>query len=512
MRLSRIAPSIAVLLAGCPNEQPPVAPVPSASAPVATVIPSGSASAPLPASNPTHALSVAIDGLERRIDIHPIKGGVIVLSSGFAATIQGDVITPQPLWIRNSPEPFARGPWRVGGSLGGALFLAMVEDESVVRWATRAYRLRGDTWSPITPKPLPFGPVPTSIDVWPDGRVIVLGIDVKKQRASFDVLDGDKTAELPDLALLPMGSVVTASGSFIAFGTTWESPGHELVIEPRAAGQTKGPRYALPLSQGEHAKSITGAASSKRTLLGVTTVKDGKVSARLVTFDKDTWVSKSTPIDREMFGVSLAEDDTLCVWGKTSKNMDDEGEVWCGPNEDSLVRWAPPQTRMLPRHVWARGANDIWVSAELPPSGGRATPNVLYHSRPHAAPIHADMASDKPRDQSAFRPPIPAGPRCVTPFVLIFPLTKAVPGDYDFPSTRAALKGHDEFSGVTLVEASERDKRYFGAVAPSYDVAEALRKLVAAKVAGAKPEVVCREPATWRTITIDWMTGDVIKK
>ena len=91
-------------------------------------------------------------------------------------------------------------------------------------------------------------------------------------------------------------------------------------------------------------------------------------------------------------------------------------------------------------------------------------------------------------------------------------LGRGAPADYDYPATRAALKGHQELaSDVSFVEFSREGRRYFGARVPDFEVGKKLAKLVKTKVAGSTPELVCHDPAVQRTLSIDLATGELTK-
>ena len=99
------------------------------------------------------------------------------------------------------------------------------------------------------------------------------------------------------------------------------------------------------------------------------------------------------------------------------------------------------------------------------------------------------------------------GPSCGSPFVLLFTLAKTAPAGYDFPSTRDALKGHVELSGARFLEFTRGGKRFFGASVPTGDLGKKLVAIVAGKVKGSTPQLVCDAPTATRTLDIDLATG-----
>lgn len=99
---------------------------------------------------------------------------------------------------------------------------------------------------------------------------------------------------------------------------------------------------------------------------------------------------------------------------------------------------------------------------------------------------------------------------CTTPFVLLYTLGRNAPASYDYPATRAALKGHREFAEkVSFVEFTREGRRYFGARVPDFDLGKQLATLVKAKVPGATPQLVCHDPPDLRPLDIDLATGEL---
>lgn len=117
---------------------------------------------------------------------------------------------------------------------------------------------------------------------------------------------------------------------------------------------------------------------------------------------------------------------------------------------------------------------------------------TLYRSRPTKHTIVMG-------DTSPERPFVPATAECKTLFVVMYRATDNVGPDYDFPLTRKALQGHTEFEGIQLVVTPHN---YFGAIVPTFEMGQALLKLVQEKVKGSKPQLSCAEPAVARDIPV----------
>jgi len=155
--------------------------------------------------------------------------------------------------------------------------------------------------------------------------------------------------------------------------------------------------------------------------------------------------------------------------------------------------------------VWPRAPGDDWVLAGTPGSARV----VLLHTRPATKPIHLpdpEQIAEEVRTRSM---PAPLTRDCETPFVLLYTLSKSAPASYDFPSTRAALKGHLEFKSAELVEVTRIDKRYLGAKVPSVPLAIKLAEFIKQKVQGSTPQTACYNPRVTRTIDLDYATGEL---
>jgi hypothetical protein len=96
--------------------------------------------------------------------------------------------------------------------------------------------------------------------------------------------------------------------------------------------------------------------------------------------------------------------------------------------------------------------------------------------------------------------------------VVLYKLSRVAPKDYDFPLTRAALKGHPEYADVRFAETEDAGSRYFVAFVPDFAKGRSLTKLIVDKVQGAKPQLLCGEPPQVnREIGIDLATGAIKK-
>jgi hypothetical protein len=107
--------------------------------------------------------------------------------------------------------------------------------------------------------------------------------------------------------------------------------------------------------------------------------------------------------------------------------------------------------------------------------------------------------------------PATASEACATPFALLVRVSKSAPATYDYPQTRAALKGHKELEGAEFVDIELEGRRYFGAKPKSLAQGRAAVEVVGKKVQGTRPELVCLAPKVTRTLPIDLTTGAVAR-
>jgi len=117
-----------------------------------------------------------------------------------------------------------------------------------------------------------------------------------------------------------------------------------------------------------------------------------------------------------------------------------------------------------------------------------------------------------PADAPAWGRVSAASSACKELFVVLYRLSRVAPADYDFPLTRAAVKGHTELADVRFAETEDGGQRYLVGFVPTLDRGKRLMDLVRSKVAGASPQMLCGAPArTLRALSIDLRTGELAK-
>jgi hypothetical protein len=146
------------------------------------------------------------------------------------------------------------------------------------------------------------------------------------------------------------------------------------------------------------------------------------------------------------------------------------------------------------------GEDDIWLFDGA----------SLWRNKAPAGPPQAfAWPTDAAQVATSFRSPRAATRACESIYVLFFGFAKTTPDDYDFPRTRAALKGHTELAAAHLVVTREGGRKYFGAFVPTLELGKKLAATVRNGVKDAKPELLCAKPELIREIKMSFSTGEV---
>ena len=353
--------------------------------------------------------------------------------------------------------------------------------------------------------------------------------------AKFILLSGDKNVPVPVLAkrknvesfcrteLMVQAFDTLPAGDVIAAGQRCdEESAGSLGVGRWAPGAKLGIIETLPgsamLAEPTHQTSfnVVGVAVRSATDISVAAQKsdwrDGQPSVGstyLARFDGTRWHEVPWKHGGSITTLDTTGDRTLIV-------MTDRGELYMGSSLDALRSVPLPSvlqtddTVPFVSSVWSPAAGNVWAIVEKRKrmQDGMPDPNTggdgfLVHTRPATKPLPS--VEEFEQKERAFRLPGPPVEWCQTPFVLLYTLGKKAPPDYDYPSTRDALRGHREFAveGVEFIEFERMERRYFGARIPDFDLGKKLAKLVKDKVPGATPELVCHDPPAKRTLTVD---------
>jgi hypothetical protein len=497
---------------------------------VSTAEPAGAASAPAPAS-PFHIIGeppveVQIFGAGER--------GFVVAESAIVFSLVGDDVVHDPLLQRGFIEDpmFAlasiTGTWPEGAWLStthpsGRSGFAKLWNWDGKRWVTRQTTSEGRFIAGIRP--------------WIGGRQLAVEQHGMIFDAQFRVASGDKNVTLPALTrranpqsfcnseirveafeTLPSGEV------FIAGARCNDEEVTSAAVERWAPGKKKGVIESLPGSSIGERKTETTYMSIAVTGMIVRSANDVLVTAEKNIWDRDNkrdeyksyvahfdgsrWQERSSNVPGSVKTLSASSDGTLFA---TNGN----GELYTGHDISALSRVPLPPELSTPGSattpqvdsLWVHAPGDVWaiVSMRRPSEKGgwQTDKRYLLHTHPARQPL--PTVAEFEEKERAYRLPGPPVEWCRTPFVLLYTLGKKAPKDYDYPSTRTALKGHKEFAidGVEFLEFERLGGRFFGARVPDFDLGAKLAKLVKEQVPGSTPELVCHDPPTLRTLSID---------
>lgn len=371
-------------------------------------------------------------------------------------------------------------------------------------------------------------------------------------------------AALPSGELLGFGKVCTGGASLSHGVQTGEGP---LAVERWRRGSRDATIEILPGSEGRESlgpwsRFVVHGPNDVHLVANLTAADGERERAYLAHYDGQSWTREPIEVQGSIGRVYRTPDGATWVELDTEVRRRKKGGAW-----EALV---PPGPRAPLRGIerapdgtlWARhgdallhlGADDRWEKVPLPRLDGRipvpesvdwlgpadmvvvalnpdrqetyllrtgAPGSVLdYEAAVTALRDRQDAGESEPAAAAptAQEPPAsgrvtPGTPACQELFVVLYKLSKVAPPDYDFPLTRAALKGHTELEGLEFAETQDGGRRYFVAFAPSFDKARKLAEVVRKGVKGSTPQVLCgRPPQVNRALRIDLRTGALVKQ
>lgn len=220
----------------------------------------------------------------------------------------------------------------------------------------------------------------------------------------------------------------------------------------------------------------------------------------LAHFDGNTWTPETLPFQG---GISSMDVDTQgTVWlvsldgGVYSKRA---AGTWASVTLPATSDAAKP---IRARSIWSRAPGDEWV---IGTDGKRY---FVMHAGPAVEktvlPNHQAM-TDVVEELAM---PSPLTWHCMTPFVLIYTLSKVAPPDFDYPATREALKGHREFADARFIEFKRLDKRYMGAFVTDAQMGKKLVEFVKQKIPNSTPQLACHSPKASRELDFGLSAGN----
>jgi len=430
---------------------------------------------------------------------------------------------------------------------------------------SEARRWTGDHWQE---EAIPRSSDDPSRISWMAGSRLVRAFDTPAY-PSFTV-DPPGAAPAPDLAALHVKDpgacifnetavVARSSGElFVAGDYCGVFPSHEGPVGPADFAPVHGEAGVARWAPGSRARieaippvahhadlvlrTLLDASPTALYLFGtVRNPKSPEPDAYLAVYDGTAWSRVETPYQGSVSHHDHEADGTLWVYashalfkrapdgawtkqplvGVVSVLWADGHPTWALTAKTLAHRGGDGQWSHIdpPRPAFSSGAEltltrvstspkgDVWVNAayeekrpEWTASEKREALLRLGATRPAA---HCDVAMGS--SFSSWPPPATAA--CTDTVAILARVSKSAPKGYDFPQTRAALRGHTEIEGTEFVEIEIDGKRLLAAKVRSLDVGNRLVEIVSHGVRGTRPELVCTRPKVTRTIPLDLGTG-----
>ena len=526
------------LLASCGTRNAQTTSVQSPASPIAapgsTAMPT---SAPTTPTAPTATQPVAAPSpfhiVATGVSLFPTEGGLLLYNGeDLLADVEGDSITAHPEYLGTYvPETWCNlevlgGNWPEHG------LISVTRPEERSSYST-AYEKNGKRWRKLTQTNAGEGYF--GVQPWRGGRTIAL---VTRMFGPYDfsVISGPPD-RLPKPALLPpaedgppfaISQVNPVSFAALSIGELFvlgSNSDDNWAVEHWAPGAKKSVIEALPIpivaGASSESLSITAFAGNDVFVFGKVRNCADKgcmpTAGYLAHFDGKAWSAVPHPTETEFTSIERAEGTLwLAGGGKLYKQPpgSSDWQVVPLPNADAvrsaLVDSVPQMkektTELNVNRVYADRNNVIWADAST------GTLKLVLRNRAISAVWHAPSGSAWAHSVQQFQPYRAADESCEEQariFVMLYAATKTTPKDYDYPLTRAALKGHKEFAGVVFAETEELGRHYFGAFVPKLNLARKLVKVVEKGVKGSKPVALCRSPNKVRILGIDLATGNV---
>jgi hypothetical protein len=307
-------------------------------------------------------------------------------------------------------------------------------------------------------------------------------LTLTSKKAPKDCDSGHPSLKFQAELYAPVAVASLSDGAIVAYGSRCNS---DPVVEQWKKEGGASTIAAIPFSQGE-------LSDGDAQLLPAPDGKAWLVDGALAFFDGQSWSRVDGPAPGEpIVSATLAKDGRL--WVVTKSGLYVKGKRW---EMVELPGDAAATDVVVDRAgvMWVAGAGALFRERLKDEAGKEIAVTVKKTPPPPAK-----------------KPVKPGGPKCKNNLVVLYGFTKVTPDDYDFPLTRKAVKGHTELAGVKFVVSKDYGKKFFAGLAPSYDVAQKLQKLIEREVQGARPGILCAQPEIIRELAIDLKTGEVRK-
>ncbi len=347
-----------------------------------------------------------------------------------------------------------------------------------------------------------------------------------------------------DLLTRPTGELFLA-GNFCGIFPTHNlgmTPMGEAAVARWAPGApaTLEPIPSVPNHADLHLDSFLEASPTALYLFGEVGWKEAYVALR----DGASWSRIEAPFQGYVAQRELEPDGTL--WVRTSKEelyrYSPSGKAWTKEPLTGVldVAWVGghPVWALVSGGIAHRDENGAWTSLATPRPAfsaagasfelrritlspkGEAWVHATYEEPRPGAPANewreallrvgppvAPTRCETAKTASFVRWPPRATAACTDLVAILARVSKSAPADYDFPQTRAALRGHDEVLEAELVEIEIDGKRLLAAKVKSIEAGTRLVDIETRGVRGTRPELVCTRPKVTRALTFDVQTG-----
>lgn len=263
-----------------------------------------------------------------------------------------------------------------------------------------------------------------------------------------------------------------------------------------------------------------------RFIEGSDHMAEENVGAYLVHFDGDNWNIVPFPSNAGVRSISTSDGVLWATSGGSLWKKSNSQSAWetiVLPTIPAALAQARGESLHDPAAIWrlaasrvlARSGGDVWVESVIVRDGEKTCEGqsvvVIFRNRPHPEVWHSLEGEKQAQAIEKYQPLHAATESCDSIFVLLYGMTRTTPKNYDYPLTRAALKGHTEFGKVTFAETVDRGEHYFGAFVPDFDQGQRLVAVIRRKVKDSKPIMLCRHPKKVRLLEFDLATGAVTK-
>jgi len=505
---------------------------------------------PKPAeTSPFHLLAES----QYSLSVHPLGERVFVSGAPLLATLDGTELRIDEAASKGLTDML--GPLSaVTAAIGvfpDAAWLSLSTSNGRTGFGLR-YRWQADEWKRV-------GPISSQIDLgvfeWTAGRLLsfkISGAPFGPQ--GFEVVRG-KAAPLPRIKRMPAAvdpycpngfepSQFRAftSGEVFLLGPSC-ADGESPVVQRWAAGSMVAIAETLPDSPSEKEHGSPGvlfAPSASDVWLAMNSQHAG---AYLSHFDGKQWIAEPAPSKHEMVAASALADGSL--WAITSEkrriptgaHVTEEKmvtELWSRAPGGSWQTVEMPSVAAQPGVHWtaidvvARAPGDVWITARFCPGkssfrsydGETLVSEVdchfaLFRTIAATKPLTTFPApEDVDANRFSIRRALPLVGECLSNvFVVLYRLGRNAPPNFDYPATRAALKGHTELEegGLAFVESEEDGRRYFGALVRDPTTGRQLAALIEKGVPGSHPSVLCGSPEVRRMLYIDLASGNITR-